>query len=108
MRGFSWKFSFRVFIIVQPKTPLKGELQSLKLKALGAPESTPEVVTSEGPAKNLELRGYAFSDKSLRHVVNPRKLERGFRRIGARIPYTLKGMRILMLQLSGFYCRTKP
>ena len=32
--------------------------------------------------------------------MNPRKLEHGFRRIGVR------GMRILMFQLSGFYYRS--
>ena len=38
--------------------------------------------------------------------MNPRKLEHGFRRISARIPLylTLRGMRIMMFQLSGFYC----
>ena len=36
--------------------------------------------------------------------MNPQKLEHGFRRIGARIPILyLKGMRVLMFQLSGFY-----
>ena len=36
---------------------------------------------------------------------NPRKLEHGFRMIHAGIPYIfyLKGMRIMMFQLSGFY-----
>ena len=38
------------------------------------------------------------------YTVNPRKLEQGFRRIGARIPYAFpEGMKILMFQLSGFY-----
>ena len=39
--------------------------------------------------------------------MKPRKLEHGFRRIGARIPYTLpkRAMGILMFQLSGFYCK---
>ena len=36
--------------------------------------------------------------------VNTRKLEHGFRRISARIPYTLP-LRARMFQLSGFYCR---
>ena len=40
-------------------------------------------------------------------IVNLRKLEHGFRRISAMIPYTLrlylKGMRILMFQFSGIY-----
>ena len=37
-------------------------------------------------------------------VVEAGKLERGFRQISARIPYAyLKGMRIVMFQLSGFY-----
>ena len=40
-------------------------------------------------------------------TVNPRKLEHGFRRICARIPILyLKGMRILMFQLSGFYYKS--
>ena len=40
--------------------------------------------------------------------VNPRKLEHGFRRSSARIPILyVKGMRIMMFQLSGFcfYCK---
>ena len=38
-------------------------------------------------------------------IVNPRKLEHGFRKISARIPYKifLKGMRRMMFKLSGFY-----
>ena len=37
-------------------------------------------------------------------IVDLRKLEHGFRRISARIPYNfLKGMRRMMFQLSGFY-----
>ena len=36
-------------------------------------------------------------------IVNPRKLEHGFGMISASIVY-LKGMRIIMFQLSGFYC----
>ena len=40
-------------------------------------------------------------------TANPRKLEHGFRRIRARIPYftLIKGMRRMMFQLSGFYYR---
>ena len=39
-------------------------------------------------------------------TVEARKLEHGFRRISARIPILyLKGLRIMMFQLSGFYCR---
>ena len=39
--------------------------------------------------------------------MKPGKLEHGFWRINAEIPIILylKGMRILMFQLSGFYCR---
>ena len=42
------------------------------------------------------------------YTVDPRKLEHGFRRIsvGSPIPY-LKGMRILMFQLSGFCFRSQ-
>ena len=44
-----------------------------------------------------------------RCTVDPRKLEHGFRRLCARIPNILylKGMRILMFQLSGFYYRCR-
>ena len=40
-------------------------------------------------------------------IVNPRKLEHGFRMNSAGIPlyFNLKGMRITMFQLSGSYCR---
>ena len=42
----------------------------------------------------------------LKTTVDPRKLEHGLRRISARIPILyLKGMRIMMFQLSGFYYR---
>ena len=43
-----------------------------------------------------------------RCTVDPRKLEHGFRRLCARIPNILylKGMRILMFQLSGFYYKS--
>ena len=34
--------------------------------------------------------------------MNPRKLEHGLRMISARIPFYLKGMRIMMFQLSSF------
>ena len=37
-------------------------------------------------------------------IVNPRKLEHGFRMINAGIPILyLKGMRAIIFQLSGFY-----
>ena len=37
-------------------------------------------------------------------IVNPRKLEHGFRMISARFPLLyLQGMGIMMFQLSGFY-----
>ena len=54
---------------------------------------------SQGDASTLKgpFNGpFKDSDKGP-FTVNPRKLEHGFRRIGARIPYTLylKGMRIL-------------
>ena len=35
--------------------------------------------------------------------MNPRKLEHRFRMIHAGIPY-FKGRRLMMFQLSGFYC----
>ena len=38
-------------------------------------------------------------------IVNPRKLEHRFRMIHAGIPFTFKGMRLMMFQLSSFYCR---
>ena len=49
------------------------------------------------------LKGFGFRLLT----VEDRKLEHGFRRIHAVIPYTLyfKGMRLMMFQLSGFYCR---
>ena len=37
-------------------------------------------------------------------IGNPRKLEHGFRRIGAG-SLLYKGLRILMFQLSGVYCK---
>ena len=50
------------------------------------------------------LRTWALPWEGFRIIVNPRKLEHGFRRLSARIPYTLQGMRIQMFQLSGFCC----
>ena len=39
-------------------------------------------------------------------IVNPRKLEHRSRTIHAGIPILyFKGMRLMMFQLSGFYCR---
>ena len=46
----------------------------------------------------VTVQGRGFD--GLKFTANPRKLEHGFRRIGARI----KGMRTMMFQLSGFYC----
>ena len=50
----------------------------------------------------------ALKPRGSRYIVNPRKLEHGFRTINAGIPYTLpyKGMRAIMFQLSGFYFTT--
>ena len=55
-----------------------------------------------GHFRSSWVSGFKF-----RVIVNPRKLEHGFRMMGARIPSTyllyLKGMRIRMFQLFGFY-----
>ena len=55
----------------------------------------------------LESWFEGFREQSLGHwIVNPRKLEHGFRMIIAGIHYTyLNGMRIMMFHLSGFYFR---
>ena len=45
-------------------------------------------LTVEGSVRHLEVQ-VVNRIQGLRLKVNPRKLEHGFRRIGARIPYTL-------------------
>ena len=36
--------------------------------------------------------------------MGPRQLEHGFRMNGAGVPHYFEGMRIMMFQLSDFYC----
>ena len=72
--------------------------------------SAPEM--AEPGIEGLESLGLQ-GKKALRlkaFTANPRKLEHGFRMIRARIPpcnpvLYLKAMRIMMFQLSGYYCR---
>ena len=72
-----------------------------------AVDSKPDELATKSEAKPYPSIG-TVGGYTIHNTVNPRKLEHGFRMILTGIPILgLKGMRIMMFQLSGFYCNVK-